>query len=372
VRLGGVRQILRGAALRLSAVLWVFGYVLVDAAAVAMGRSSLGQMFLANLPLLALGIAQSVALGRLLDRLDAAPLVLRWPAMALAGVVAGIVQTLADDSWLRIVSLTLVPEWQAWAAPWQPQRLFLIFMLYAWTIFLNIALVWAARSADQARLNEARAAAYEAAALRAEAAALRLQLNPHFLFNTLNGISSLVVRGRQAEAEEMIGRLADFLRASLAADATALVPLRRELETISTYLDIEAARFGERLSTNIDLPQELAPLKVPNFILQPLVENAIKHGAARSRNATTITISGRAEDGQAIISVVNRTCGADGPDEGLEAAPADVRQGIGLRNTRQRLAVHYGEAAWLQRRALADGWRVEIGIPLEAALEPAA
>jgi hypothetical protein len=367
-----LEQILRSTALRLSAVLWVFGYVLVEVAAVAMGRSPPGQMFLANLPLLALGIAQSVALGRLLDRLGGRPWVLRWPLMAFAGVLAGVVQTVADDTWLRTLSLTLIPEWQAWAAPFQPQRLFLVFMLYAWTIFLNIALVWAARSADQARVNEARAAAFEAAALRAEAAALRLQLNPHFLFNTLNGIASLVVRGRHAEAEEMIGRLADFLRASLAADATALVPLHQELETISAYLDIEAARFGDRLNTEVVLPPELAALEVPNFILQPLVENAIKHGAARTRRATTITIGGRTEGGQAILSVVNRASGAAEPEAATPDEPAQARQGIGISNTCQRLAVHYGQAAWLQRRPLADGWRVEIGIPLPAPMESAA
>lgn len=374
VALGGLRQILRSTALRLSAVLWVFGYILVEVAAVAMGRAAPVQMFLANLPLLALGIAQSVALGRLLDRLDGRPRYLRWPLMTLAGLLAGIVQTAADDNWLRLVSLTVMPDWQAWAAPFQPQRLFLVFMLYAWTIFLNIALVWAARSADQARLNEARAAAFEAAALRAEAAALRLQLNPHFLFNTLNGISSLVVRGRQDEAEEMIGRLADFLRASLAADATALVPLQQELETVSAYLDIEAARFGERLSAEVALPPELAGLKVPNFILQPLVENAIKHGAARSRQATVITIGGRADGDHAVLSVVNRTRGGAGPKTGAapDEAVQGARQGIGLSNTRQRLAVHYGDGAWLERRPLNDGWRVEIGIPFRAPMESAA
>lgn len=369
-----LRRVLRSTALRLSAVVWVFGYVLVEIAAVAMGRSAPGQMLLANLPLLALGIAQSAGVGLLMSRLGGRPRYLRWPLIVGAGLLAGVVQTMADDAWLRVLSLTLIPEWRAWAAPFQPQRLFLIFLLYTWTMFLGIALLWAARSADQARLNEARAAAFEAAALRAEAAALRLQLNPHFLFNTLNGISSLVVRGRQAEAEEMIGRLADFLRASLAADATALVPLAQEVETLRAYLDIEQARFGERLRVEIDLPPELAGLKAPNFILQPLVENAIKHGAARTRAPTTIAIGARAEGGEVILTVVNRTAAGAGASEEAAApeAPPQGRQGIGLSNTRQRLSVHYGQAAWLQRRPLADGWRVEIGIPLPGPLEAAA
>lgn len=232
-----LERLLRSPRLRLAAVVWFFGYLLVELAAVTDGRSVPGQMFVANLPLLALGVGLSVALAALLHRLAESPAILRWLALAVAGLVAGLIQTLADDLWLRTVALTVLPEWREWAVRFQPQRLFIVALLYLWTMYLNIALAWAAWSSDQVRLNEARAAAFEAAASRAEAAALRLQLNPHFLFNTLNGIASLVVRNRQAEAEEMIGRLADFLRASLASDPNALVPLAQELDTVSAYLD---------------------------------------------------------------------------------------------------------------------------------------
>jgi hypothetical protein len=364
-----MRQVVQSTALRLSAIVWTFGYVLVETAAIAQGRSALGLMLVSNVPLLILGVAQSVALGLLLDRLDRRPGYQRWALVALAGLIAGMVQTAADDVWLRFLSLTLVPSWQSWAVPWQPSRLFMILILYLWTMYLTVALIWAARTSDHARMNAARAAAFEAAASRAEAAALRLQLNPHFLFNTLNGIASLVVRNRQAEAEDMIGRLADFLRSSLSSNPTALVPLDQELETVAAYLNIEQTRFGDRLRTDIAVAPELKSLPVPNFILQPLVENAIKHGAAKTRGPMTITVGAALRDGEAVLSVVNRS----GGPAASEAAPSgETRRGIGLANTRQRLAAHYGEAAWLECRPLPGGYRVELGLPHAEALETAA
>jgi two-component sensor histidine kinase len=363
----GAGQDFRTVALRLSAVVWTFGYVLVELAASAQGRSAPGQMFLANLPLLALGVAQSMLLALLLARLSHRPGYVVWPAMAAAALAAGVVQTAADDLWLRTVALTVMPGWRAWALTWQPTQLFVMLILYAWTMCLSVAVVWAARAADQVRLNEARAAAFEAAAARAEAAALRLQLNPHFLFNTLNGIASLVVRNRQAEAEEMIGRLADFLRASLAASPTALVRLSQELDTAAAYLDIERARFGERLKVEINVAPDVPDLEVPGFLLQPLVENAVKHGAARARRPTTIRIAARREGDAVVLVVANRVDAAparptrrEAPNE---APPPGAGTGIGLANTRQRLATQYGDAAWLAVRPLPGGYQAEVGLP---------
>jgi hypothetical protein len=351
---------------RLAAIVWLFGYILVEVTAIAQGRSSPGEMFLANVPLLLSGTCLSIALGLLLDRLRNARAYQQIAVMAAAGLVAGVVQTAADDLWLRAVSLTVMPQWQDWAVPYQPVRLFMILILYLWTIYLTLALIWATRTTDHARLNEARAAAFEAAASRAEAAALRLQLNPHFLFNTLNGIASLVVRNRQDEAEEMIGRLAEFLRASLASNPTELVTLEQELGTIAAYLDIEKTRFGARLKVNIGVPPALMACPVPNFILQPLVENAIKH-AVRQSTPLVIDITARTGADETILSVINRSLrpGASEPVEGA-AAQASDRKGIGLENTRRRLATQYGGDAWLECRPLVDGFRAEIGIPMRA------
>lgn len=355
-------ELIRRAEFRLSAIVWLFGYILVEVGAIAQGRSTKGEMFLANTPLLLSGIALSISLGLLLDRMRAAPGYQRVVVLALAGLVAGVVQTVADDLWLRAVSLTVMPEWQAWAVPYQPAKLFMILVLYLWTMYLTLALMWAVRSTDHARLNEARASAFEAAAARAEAEALRLQLNPHFLFNTLNGIASLVVRNRQAEAEEMIDRLAHFMRASFASNPTGLVTLRQELKTITAYLDVEKIRFGERLRINIDVPPELMDCAIPNFILQPLVENAIKH-SARDTSPLAIDIAARQGTDETILSVINHSF-QPGAANALEGkSPAIATGGIGLDNTRQRLATQYGAHAWLECRHLVDGFRAEIGIP---------
>ncbi|HEX8301492.1 sensor histidine kinase [Sphingomonas sp.] len=360
-----LRQIMRGTALRLCAVVWIFGYMLVELGAQVQGRSPYGLMFLANVPLLLLGIAQSVGLGLLFDNLEARPSWQRWGLVAVAGLAAGGIQTAADDAWLRTLALTVMPSWQIWALEFQPQRLVLILILYTWTMFLSVALLWAARTADSARISAARAAASEAAASRAEAAALRLQLNPHFLFNTLNGIASLVVRGRQDQAEEMIGRLADFLRSSLASNPSASVPLDQELATIRAYLTIEETRFGERLHVEYAIEPDLRQLEVPNFILQPLVENAIKHGASHVRGPVTISIAARRVEGGAVLSVVNRRGRHSGqPLSSEQPVEGEVRRGIGLSNTRLRLAGQYGDRAWLECRPLADGYRAEIGLPL--------
>ncbi|URW74883.1 histidine kinase [Sphingomonas donggukensis] len=359
-----LRQVLRGTAVRLCAIVWLFGYVLVDITAAAQGRSAPGLMLLANLPLMALGIAQSIALGLLLDRLEGVRAPVRWGAVALAGLIAAMVQTVADHLVLAAVALTVLPDWQGWALGIDASRKFTILVLYLWTYYLALALTWASRSADSAKMNAARAAAFAAAAARAEAAALRLQLNPHFLFNTLNAIASLVVRDRQEQAEEMIGRLADFLRASLVSDPAGLVPLDQEVATARAYLTIEEARFGTRLRIDCAIDPAAGQVDVPNFILQPLVENAIKHGAAPVRGPVTISIAARVEDRVAVLSVAN-TASARPPRGGGRAGVDGERSGIGLANTRSRLAMHYGASAWMECGPTADGYRVELGVPID-------
>ena len=358
-----LRQVMRGTAVRLCAVVWVFGYVLVDLTAAVQGRTMPGAMFLANVPLLLLGVVQSLALGLLLDRLTERGAVTRCIATAAAGVVAAVVQTIADHYLLAAIAVTAMPRWQTWALDVEPARLFAILVLYLWTLYLTVALMWASRTADTAKLNEARAATSSVAAARAEAAALRLQLNPHFMFNTLNGISSLVVQRRPDEAEEMIGRLADFLRSSLTADPTAFVPLDQEMSTTRAYLAIEQARFGPRLTVDFATDPALDDIEVPNFILQPLVENAVQHGAARVRGPVTIMVAARRCDAGIILSVENHArhpVGADRADDG-DAAPKG--HGIGLNNTRARLASQFGARAWLDAGPLDDGYRAELHVP---------
>jgi hypothetical protein len=171
----------------------------------------------------------------------------------------------------------------------------------------------------------------------AQLQALRMQLNPHFLFNALNSISMLVRGARNAEAVRMLAGLGDLLRAVLEEERPDEVPLREELDFLRRYLAIEQIRAG-RLEVRLAVEPETMEARVPNLILQPLVENAIRHGISRSSAASVVEIGARREDGALLLSVRD-----DGPGVGDAG-----REGVGLRNTRARLAQLYGDAQGLE------------------------
>jgi len=357
-----LRRQLSQTALGPALVIWAFGYALVDVFAFIMGRAALGSNFLSSMPMFALGVGLTLALDWLRHALQRRNLLLRWALFGLAICGATVVQALFDVYWLRWLALNLLPSWQEWAVVIDLQRLFTVGILYLWTFCLALTLLWAARFSTKFEASTARAARAEAAAVRAEAAALRLQLNPHFLFNTLNSISSLVHLDRKGEAEEMIDRLCDFLRASLNADPMADVPLAEEIDAIDAYLGIEAARFGERLDAAIDIAPGLSDAPVPNFILQPLVENAIKHGVAKAKGVTRLHVRARADGEMLELSVINES--PDDAEAVSQIYPSRPSTGIGLANIRQRLANRFGDAARLETTALPDGHLAVIRLPL--------
>lgn len=234
-------------------------------------------------------------------------------------------------------------------------------LLYLWLFGLAFTLLWALGIYDTSRINAIRASA-------SEALALRLQLNPHFMVNTLNAIAGLIATGRPAEAEQMTCRLADFLRSSLTADPTAHVPLEDEIATVEAYLEIERVRCGERLRITIAMPDDLADAGVPNFILQPLVENAIKYGVAPHRQNVTVAIECAAEEGRLRLRVEDRIEGAVPPPANRAHPPST---GVGLANVSKRLALDYGSEASLFTERLEDGFRAEIRLPLKKTGEAA-
>ena len=188
--------------------------------------------------------------------------------------------------------------------------------------------------------------------------ALRYQLNPHFLFNTLNSLSSLVMTGRGQAAEKMIQALSSFYRRSLAEDPTGDVALDQEVALQRAYLEIESARFPDRLVTSFEIPQELETASVPGMILQPLVENAVKYAVAPTRKPVTVTIAARQEDGCLVIAVTD-----NGPGARKDPKPGF---GIGLANVRDRLEARYGaEASLTAGPAETGGWHAVIRLPLE-------
>jgi len=171
---------------------------------------------------------------------------------------------------------------------------------------------------------------------RAELDSLRRQVEPHFLFNSLNAIAGLVREGRSEAAVTTIARLSDFLRRVLEDSTRQEVRLSEEIEYMQKYLEIQKVRFADRLAVKVEVPSELLHSQVPSLILQPIVENAIKHGIAKRAQGGEIRVSAARSNGMLTLTVYN-----DGP--GLVAGRENGRTGIGISNTRTRLQSLYGE-----------------------------
>ncbi|NIJ33660.1 sensor histidine kinase [Sphingomonas oligoaromativorans] len=228
------------------------------------------------------------------------------------------------------------------------------FFFVAWAS-LYVALCYAA----EVGALERRTGALRAAAQAAELRALRYQVNPHFLFNTLNSLSSLVLTGRQEQAERMILNLSTFFRTSLCDDPTVDVPLSEEIHLQRLYLDIEAVRFPERLVIDIDIPERLQSACVPGLILQPLVENAVKYGVSRSKKPVTIRIRARESELGLLL------CVEDDGDPLPTPIDAINGTGVGLQNVRDRLVARFGEAGSCRWGALpGGGFAVRLAMPM--------
>jgi len=201
----------------------------------------------------------------------------------------------------------------------------------------------AARNREAFKAAQARSSAREA-----ELTMLRYQLNPHFLFNTLNAIQSLVTSRRTEQASEMISALSDFLRYSLYTDSQHAVTVADEFRAIERYLEIEQARFGDRLSVSLRLDPEVAEEPVPSLLLQPLVENAIKHAISKSEAPALLESVGFADRGFVELQVSD-----SGAGKGVSGSIDE--SGVGLRNIRQRLDGFYGASASLSHVRRSDG-----------------
>ena len=192
---------------------------------------------------------------------------------------------------------------------------------------------------------------------------LRYQLNPHFLFNTLNAISALVQIKQSTKANSMIVQLSQFLRYSLDNDPIQRVSLQQELDALKLYLNIEQTRFGDRLTLNFDIDPECDPIPIPSLILQPLVENAIKHGIAPSETGGTLSVRARLDGAFMIIEIVDTGPGATKTNV---ATNRQTSSGVGLRNTRDRLQAFYGDSYEFNLESAVDGgFRVEMKLPLD-------
>ncbi len=234
-----------------------------------------------------------------------------------------------------------------------------------WYFFFAVwaALYVALGYANEMRAVERRANAYRLEAKNAQLRALHYQVNPHFLFNTLNSLSTLVMRGSKAEAEAMIMNLSSFLRSSLAVDPEQLVSLDEEIALQRLYLDIEQARFPDRLQVDVAVPDELENACVPVLILQPIIENAIKYGVAPSKGRIAIRLTASSDYGLLVIRAENDI------DPAAPSPPPGT--GLGLGNVRERLLTRYGPAAGCEWGPSDDGgFFVSLWLPLSEGCLP--
>lgn len=249
---------------------------------------------------------------------------------------------------------------------WQQAQLFVIkywliheaIVVYA--VFVGIFYVW--RYQQQLREKEQREAELRLHANQMELAVLKAQLNPHFLFNTLNSINALVGSDPEA-ARRVLAQLAEVLRYSLESDRQPLVPLSEELRFVETYLAIEKARFGKRLQVKMEIDESARPLLVPPMILQPLAENAVKHGIAPKEEGGELTLRVQRRENHLAIEVLDNGAGAP-----AMLAANLLNNGRGLHNTDLRLRKMFGDEAGLQVSNGKDGFRVKFQVPVRVGL----
>jgi sensor histidine kinase YesM len=283
---------------------------------------------------------------------DSSRLLATASALVIASVVAASLWLLSGTTLASL--LALLPAFQT-----LPDRLAkagpVVFLLGVLLYLLVLAMHYVLDAAERARDQERRAADLKTLAREAELQALRERLNPHFLFNSLNSIAALVAV-KPEEARSMCALLSDFLRTTLGMSERSSISLREELALAHRYLAVERVRFGDRLTVTEDVDASALDVSVPPLLLQPLVENAVKHGIGARLEGGVLSLAARRSGGRVSIVVENPA------DVGAEK-PAGT--GLGLANVRRRVAACWGDAGYVGTRLLDGRFRVEIELPVE-------
>jgi len=274
-------------------------------------------------------------------------------ALTAAVVTSGVWAAVGQGWWQALVRIGVMPS-GASAAPLST----LLISLGALAYLLSLAVQYLAETFEHSAEVAQRALESQVRQREAEIRALRAQVDPHFLFNSLNSISALIGPD-PPRARQMCQLLADFLRDSLSLGGAARIPLGREVALAEQYLRIEQVRFGERLRVQTAVAIDGGSLTVPPLILQPLVENAVRHGIATRLDGGSIEIAARRAGDHAVI-VVSNPRDADAARKGT---------GLGLDIVRKRLAAAFGDRASLSIEAAPESYRVSLSLPVE---EPAA
>lgn len=280
-----------------------------------------------------------------------------WLALELRAfglsVVAGALCTLATDT-LKLDGAGIV-----WADALQDWLQFVVILFLWCTLYFGIK-QWQQSMRERERLVRA-----ESEAREARLSALRYQLNPHFLFNSLNAASTLVLQGKPAAATRMLGQIGELLRTTLDSDTCAEIPLSQELAFVEQYLAIEQTRLGDRLHVRTDIAKQTLDAIVPTMLLQPLVENAVRHGVAPLMEAGTVAIESRRRGDRLSLTIKNsglRTNGNSGQN-GMTS------KGIGLANTAARLKTLFGDDQQFSFQSPQEGsYEVNIEIPFRKAV----
>lgn len=289
------------------------------------------------------------------------PLLLRstpWPFSLRLALIAGLslIGALVFGVVDYVIYCEILPRWPDstfWGVMLIGRTVFWFFAAWA-AIFTAVHADLAAREA-RFKLEAARVLATET-----QNRMLRYQISPHFLFNTLNALATLVMERQNDRAEQMILGLSGFLRRSLERDVREMVTLAEELDGERQYVAIEQIRFGDRLRYVERAPRALTDALVPNLILQPIIENAVKHGLARSSEPLVIEVVVAAERGDMMSVTVT--------DDGVGGVGAPPGLGVGLENVRRRLETRYGERARLTCGAREPrGFQVRLDLPVERA-----
>ncbi len=286
----------------------------------------------------------------------------RYALSALAGLT-GLVLHAASDT---VYFLNAFPKQVAMAPPTPFGKVGQLMLINSMLLFPSYVLLLAGLALGLSVLairdRERRLAAAQAAAQEAQLAALRFQINPHFLFNALNAVSALVSAGRNQQADQVVSRLSDFFRSSLASAPGDLTTLEDELDIAGAYLDIEAARFGQRLQLDLDFDEDVRQALMPPLLLQPLLENAVKYGVAPTRRPVTLAVRAWSDGPDLMIEVSD-----DGCADRNAVRPAGA--GVGLSNVSARLDALFPGRGVLTTERLDPGFRARIRLPL--ALDPA-
>lgn len=371
IKLKQGKEPLVGAQLALLSILgfWLFYAIIATLRAAVMNFQSPGELAAPRMAIIAVGIAVTWGLYLFLRLFDRKTLRHRITAAFIGAIPCAIfiafanyyifsaydpVSLFADnniENQLREINKVLGISVYQQMAEFAVSRYFFII---SWAL-LFIAIGYA----REVREIERTASRFAQAAQNAELRSLRYQVNPHFLFNTLNSLSTLIIKNQNDRAETMIQNLSTFYRTSLSNDPLEDVTLTEEVRLQKLYLDIEMVRYPKRLIVHIDIDKALMNVRVPGLILQPLVENAIKYGVSRSTKPVTVSIKARTDGARLHICV---------SDDG-EYFPdlQDSGNGIGLANVRDRLETRFGSEGTLTcENCATGGYKATITMPLHS------